>query len=162
MKPYTFNGQRAGEGVEDIIKNHPLVLFWPLVKVVILIAIPIAILIFWGASTAFAIAAFVCVLLAIAIFSKAYYVFSASMLLITTERIIYLNQKNFFKRKIIETNLDKIQDVTSDTDGVVRTTFDFGDVIIRTAGGTAGSEIVVKDVAAPYEVQQGITKRIAK
>lgn len=162
MLDYSFNGQRAGEGVEDIIKNHPLVLFWPLIKTVLLIAVPIAILIFWGASTAFSITAFVCAILAITVFSKAYYVYSASMLIITTERVIYLDQKNFFKRKIIETNLDKIQDVTSDTDGVARTAFDYGDVIIRTAGGTAGSEIVVKDIASPYDVQQDITKRIAK
>ena len=162
MLSYTFNGQRPEEGVEEIVKNHPLVLFWPLIKVVVLVAIPIAVLIFWGASTAFSITAFVCVILAIAVFSKAFYVFTSSMLIVTTQRIIYLDQQNFFKRKIIETNLDKIQDVTSDTQGMIKTMFDFGDVIIRTAGASAGSEIIVKNIASPYDVQQAITKRINK
>jgi len=161
MLSYTFNGQREGESVEEIVKNHPLVLFWPLVKVVVLVAIPIAILIFLGAGTIFSVATFICIILAIAVFSRAYYLFSSSMLLVTSQRILYLDQRSFFRRMVIESNLDKIQDVTSDTKGMIRTLFDFGDVIIRTAGGAAGSEIVIKNIASPYEIQQTITKRIA-
>ncbi len=160
MKEFTFDGQRANESVEETVKNHPYVLLWPGLKTVVVLAIPVAVLIFWGASTTFSLAAFLAAIVAFFIFGKAYYEYAASVLIITNQRVLYLSQKGFFRRKIIETNLDKIQDVASDTGGMVRTTLDFGDVIIRTAGAGKGSEIVINNVAHPYQIQQAISKRI--
>ena len=100
--------------------------------------------------------------MAFAIFSQAYYLYSSSVFLITSERVIYLDQRSVFRRIIIETNLDKIQDISSDTKGPVRTSLDFGNLIIRTAGASAGSEIVVRNIPAPYEIQQEITKRMGR
>lgn len=160
MKEFTFDGQRAGESVEEAIKSHPIVLLWPGLKVVFLLAIPVAVLIFWGASTLFAITAFLALLVSFAIFGRAYYEYAASVLIITSQRVLYLDQTGFFRRKITETNLDKIQDVTSKTDGMMRTSLDYGDVTVRTAGANAGSEIIVKNIAHPYQVQQAISKRL--
>ena len=160
MKEFTFDGQRADESVEEVVKNHPYILLWPGLKSVCLLAVPIAVLIFWGASTAFTIATFLALLIAFSIFGTTYYEFASSVLIITNQRVLYLDQKGFFRRKITETNLDKIQDVASDTSGMIRTSLDFGDLIIRTAGASAGSEITVKNIAHPYQVQQAISKRI--
>lgn len=160
MKEFTFDGQRASESVEEVVKNHPFILLWPGLKAICALIVPVAVLLFWGASTAFALTAFIAVLVAFVFFGTAYYEFAASVLILTNQRIIYLDQKGFFKRKIIETNLDKIQDVTSRTDGMIRTSLDFGDVVIRTAGAGVGSEIVVKNIAHPYQVQQAISKRL--
>lgn len=158
MKEFTFNGQRADEEIEEIIKNHPFVLFWPGFKVVVLLAIPTLILIFWGANIFFSLATFICVLFAIAIFSRAYIEYSSSVFILTTQRVLNLEQKGFFKKKITETELNKIQDVTSDTDGVIKTSLGFGDLIVRTAGAVKGSEITAKNIASPYDIQQKITK----
>lgn len=160
MKEFTFDGQRANESVEEVVRNHPYILLVPGLKCVIMLAIPVAVLIFYGAGLTFSILAFAALLVSFSIFGKAWYEYSASVLILTNQRVMYLDQVGFFKRKIIETNLDKIQDVASDTSGVVRTSFDFGDVVIRTAGASAGSEIIIKNVAHPYQVQQAITKRI--
>jgi len=160
VKEFTFDGQRAGESVEEVIKNHPFVLLWPGLKVVFILIIPVAILIFWGASSAFAITAFLALLISFSIFGTAYYEYASSVFIITNQRAIYLDQKGFFKRKIVETNLDKIQDVASSTSGMIRTSLDFGDLIIRTAGASAGSEIVIKNIAHPYQIQQAISKRL--
>ena len=160
MREFTFDGQRADESVEEVIRNHPFVLFWPGFKCVLILAVPVAALIYLGASTIFAISAFLALLIDFSIFGRVWYEFSASVFLITNQRIMYLDQVGFFKRKIIETNLDKIQDVSSDTSGMIRTSLDFGDVMIRTAGASAGSEIIIKNIAHPYQVQQAISKRI--
>lgn len=159
-KEFTFNGQRPDETVEEIIKNHPLVLFWPGIKTIITLLIPAAALIFWGASLPFTITTLICVPLALGVFSRAFYIYSTSVLLITSERVLYLDQKNFFIRKIVETNLDKIQDVSSDTSGMLKTAFNYGDLIIRTAGASKGTEIIIKNIPNPYQAQQEITKRI--
>lgn len=160
MKEFTFDGQRADESVEEVVKNHPYILLWPGVKSVVILAIPVAVLIFMGASTTFTFVTFLSVIAIFAIFGRSYYEFAASVFILTNQRVIYLDQVGFFKRKIIETNLDKIQDVASATDGMIRTTLDFGDLIIRTAGASAGSEIIVKSISQPYRIQQAISKRI--
>lgn len=160
MKEFTFDGQRADESVEEAVKNHPFILFLPGLKSILFLVIPVAVLLFWGATSAFTFTAFIAVLIAFAVFSKSYYEYSASVLIVTNQRVIYLDQEGFFKRRIIETNLDKIQDVASDTSGVLRTTLDYGDLIIRTAGAGKGSEIIVKNIASPYQIQQAISKRI--
>jgi uncharacterized membrane protein YdbT with pleckstrin-like domain len=100
------------------------------------------------------------VLLAFSIFWTAYYLYYSSVFLITSERVIYLHQKSVLKRKITETNLDKIQDVSSDTEGFIKNMLGFGDLIIRTAGASQGNEIIIKSIANPYALQQEITKRI--
>lgn len=160
MKDFIFNGQRPDEGVEEVVKNHWFVLFWPAVKAIVLLTIPVVFFILFGANIYFTIIIIVCVLLAFVIFYTAFYLYYSSVLLITTERVIYLHQKSILKRKIIETNLDKIQDVSSDTEGFVKNMLGFGDLIIRTAGASQGNEIVVKNIANPYALQQEITKRI--
>lgn len=54
--------------------------------------------------------------------------------IITTERIIDINQKGLFSRVISEQRLEKVQDVTSETNGLFPTIFAYGDVLIQTAG----------------------------
>ena len=54
--------------------------------------------------------------------------------IITNKRIIDINQKALFSRVISEQKLDKVQDVTSETDGFIPTIFSYGDVFIQTAG----------------------------
>jgi len=159
-KEFTFNGQRPDETVEEVIKNHPYVLFLPGIKAILFLAIPSATLIFFGASLGFTITTLICVPIALGVFFRAYYIYSASVLLITSQRVLYMDQANFFKKKIIETNLDKIQDVSSDMSGAIKTALGFGDLIIRTAGASQGTEIVIKNIPNPYQAQQEITKRM--
>lgn len=159
---FTFNGQRADETVEEVVKNHPFVLFWPGIKAVIFLAIPAGVFFFVGASTYFALTTVICVLAAFAIFSRPYYEYAASVLILSSQRIMYLKQVGFFGRKVIETQLSNIQDVSSDTSGPIRMSLNFGDLIIRTAGASVGAEIIVKNISDPYDIQQEISKRIQK
>jgi uncharacterized membrane protein YdbT with pleckstrin-like domain len=54
--------------------------------------------------------------------------------IITTERIINIEQRGLFKRVISELDLSRIQDVTSDVTGFFPTLLDYGDVFVQTAG----------------------------
>lgn len=162
MKSFIFNGQRPNESVEQVVKNHWYVLLWPTVKTVVALVIPIIAFIYLGANIYFSIITAICVIFAFATFSTAYYLYASSVFIITSERIIYLYQKTVLKRKVIETNLEKIQDVTSDTEGLMKNALDFGDLIIRTAGAGQGGEIVVKNIPSPYTIQQEITKRVSR
>ncbi|MFA7244238.1 MAG: PH domain-containing protein [Patescibacteria group bacterium] len=159
---FTFKGQRADETVEEVVKNHPFVLFWPGIKAVILLAIPVGVFFFTGASTYFTLATLIFVLSAFAVFARPYYEYAASVLILTNQRVMYLAQRGFFGRKIIETELRNIVDISSDTSGAIRMSLGFGDLIIRTAGAGIGTEIIVKNISDPFEIQQEVTKRIEK
>ena len=73
MKEFTFDGQRADEVVEEVVRNHPYILLWPGIKCVVVLALPVAALIFLGAGMIFSIAAFAAILISFAIFGKAWY-----------------------------------------------------------------------------------------
>lgn len=54
--------------------------------------------------------------------------------IVTTHRIIDITQHGLFGRTTAELVLDRVQDVTSEVNGFVRTFFDYGTIYIQTAG----------------------------
>lgn len=56
--------------------------------------------------------------------------------IVTNERIINIEQRGFFTRKISELKLTKIQDVTSEIIGVIPTLLNYGNIYVQTAGET--------------------------
>ncbi|MEN9557780.1 MAG: hypothetical protein RL141_149 [Candidatus Parcubacteria bacterium] len=53
---------------------------------------------------------------------------------ITTHRLIDIQQHGLFGRTTSELTLDRVQDVTSEVKGFMRTFFDYGTVYVQTAG----------------------------
>lgn len=154
-KSFSFSGQRQSEKVIEVIKNHPFILLFPGLKSVLFLVAGIAVYLFWPSQYSGMIL-FVAILVALGIFFRTYFDYSQSVFVITNQRIISVDQDGFWKRKITETEIDKIQDASSETSGVLRTMFKFGDLVIRTAGVSQGSEIRVKNIANPYQIQQRI------
>lgn len=70
--------------------------------------------------------------------------------IVTDERIIDVDFLNLIYREITEAKIDKIQDVTHSVGGVVRTIFNYGDVVIQTAGTAQNLEF--EAVPEPAEV----------
>lgn len=54
--------------------------------------------------------------------------------IITTERIVDINQRGFFSRVISEQMLFRVQDATSEIKGVLPTFFSYGNLNVQTAG----------------------------
>jgi uncharacterized membrane protein YdbT with pleckstrin-like domain len=55
-------------------------------------------------------------------------------IIITNERIYEIRQKGFFSRHILSFPLERIQDVTVETNGLLATMFGFGALTLETAG----------------------------
>lgn len=56
--------------------------------------------------------------------------------IITDKRIVDIEQSGLFGRTVSEERLYRIQDVTSDTQGIIATTLRYGNVYVQTAGKT--------------------------
>lgn len=68
--------------------------------------------------------------------------------IITSERIINIEQKGLFMRNVSEADYVKIQDVTAEVHGFFPTIINFGDVYIQTAAETG--RFVFRTISNPY------------
>ncbi len=73
------------------------------------------------------------------------------MWIITTERIIDIEQNGLFKRDIAEIPLRHVQDVTVEIHGIIETFLKFGTIKIQTAGER---EFHIRNVPNLYEAKE--------
>lgn len=156
---FTFRGQRPDEEVRLVVRRHPIVFFWPLFQSTVALAFVVLILIFWGLGDFFYITAIVLILIIFSLIFKILFIYFNSFCLITNQRVINVEQKGFFNRIITETDYTKIQEVTNSTAGMIGTTFNIGEINILTAG--KDSQLTIKNIPDPYNIQQEITKNIS-
>jgi len=77
--------------------------------------------------------------------------------IITNMRIIDIEQKGFFSRVISEQRLHRVQDTSSEMEGILATVFKYGDVHVQTAGAKERFEF--KQVPEPDEIR-GLINRL--
>ena len=150
-KEFSFNGQRPGEKVLEIINSHPYILYLPALKVVVLLSIALAAVLFFPA---WYLASLIIFIFSAIYLFKSIYSFKETMLIITDQRLFAVEQKGFFGRKITEADLYKILDITSETEGFTKAMLKFGNLIVRTAGAREGGDLVIRNIPEPYSVEQ--------
>jgi membrane protein YdbS with pleckstrin-like domain len=77
--------------------------------------------------------------------------------IITSERIININQQGFFSRTISEQRLTRVQDVTSEVEGVMPTIMKYGNVYVQTAAEKQRFNFL--EVPNPDEIRDFIIKQ---
>ncbi len=157
---FTFKGQRPDETVKLVVRRHPIVFFWPLLQATLALTLAIIVFVFFDFGIVFYVVGIIALLFIASVILKANFIFQNSFCLITNQRVINIDQRNFFNRQITETDFAKIQDVTNTTSGMIGTTLNFGQITIQTAG--TQNQLVVKWVPDPYQIQQEITKNIRR
>jgi hypothetical protein len=71
---------------------------------------------------------------------------------ITDIRIVDITQEGLFSHTVSELHIDKIEDVTSQVNGILGTLFNYGDVYIQTAGTLERFEF--RNVPNPAEIEK--------
>jgi hypothetical protein len=159
-KEYRFSGQNEGEQVLLLMRRHYLTFFGPFFFSVLTFVIPLivwfyifAVLnifsidnqILWTGAAIWTIIGF---------FFLAYHWLDwyLDIYLVTTLRIIDINQDGLFHRTVAEASLDHIEDIVYEIKGVLPTLFNYGTIIIHTAGPTG--DICFQDVSNPQKIQR--------
>jgi len=150
---HTFNGQRPGEKVLEVIAKHPYIIYPPALRAAVIIALAIGLIMFFPNWVIFAS---ILIVVAIIYLFQAIYCFKESVFIITDQRLFTVDQKGFFRRKITEIDLYKILDMTSETQGFARTLLKYGDLLVRTAGAREDSGLKIENIPDPYSVEQRI------
>lgn len=144
---------KEGEEVVRVVRKYPLVFCWPVFWSVIFIIAPFFFLVpLWQWGKWGVIVFFISLFFGLILGIRVIVLYSLNVFIITSERIIDIDQTGFFSRTVSETTYDKIQDVSYQLKGVMQTLLHFGDVIIQTAGQQVNLELnAVKD---PEKIQQ--------
>jgi len=158
-----FTGQRADEEVILVLKKYWFTLFWPFLKGGLFILI--ALLLPYSKSIGYYIfnsSVIAFIYLAWMVFWVSYLAYEylnwyRDQFIITDQRIINIDQKSLFKRRVSELELDRIQDVSHEVHGMFATALDYGDVILQSAGS---ENIVISEVAQPARLQEIIVKLV--
>ncbi len=88
--------------------------------------------------------------------ARSWVLYQHNALVVTSQRLIDIDQLGFFERVISEAGWDKIQDLTYSVKGFFPTMLGYGTVTVQTAG--TATNLAIKDVHRPHEVQLILTK----
>ena len=71
--------------------------------------------------------------------------------IVTSERIVNIEQKGLFSRDVSELKLENVQDITVEVLGIIPTFLNYGDLYIQTAGEL--ERFIFKHVPNPYAIK---------
>lgn len=166
---YKLPNQMPGEKVIKVIHRDFFILFKSALLFILLMIIPLAIFVVLILGQAGIMNNELFLPLA-TLSASAYYLFVWLLLffnfidyyldtwIITTERIIDIEQNGFFSRTISEQRIANVQDITSEVKGLLPTLFKFGYLYIQTAGEV--ERFIFKDVPDPDGLRDLIIKLV--
>ena len=159
-----FPGQEPNEKIILILRRHWWVIFKIIFLYGILLMLPLLAHNFFANYTdlldsevvliIFNLLISIFYIFIITFFFRAWLDYYLDIWIITSERIVNIEQKGLFSRQISAFRLYRIQDVTSNVKGLLPTFFHFGNVQIQTAGTKQQSTF--KQIPNPYEVTKKI------
>ena len=77
--------------------------------------------------------------------------------MVTDKRIIDIEQKSFFHRQTSVFRIERIQDITIETRGIIATLLNFGDIHVQTAGES--QEFIMRGIANPKYMRRIILRQ---
>ena len=93
--------------------------------------------------------------LSVILFFFTYFItFYLDLLVVTNDRLLHIEQEGLFARTISELDLYRIQDITSEVKGIFPSVFNYGDLLIQTAG--AVEEFKITNIPHPEALRQTI------
>lgn len=153
---FQFHGQRANENVLLVSRQHPIILFHPFLISLLILMIPFVVYVFVPLGLILSIVIAICLIFAVLHGVLAYYAWSRTLLILTNERILFLEQRGLINRQFVECVLTSIQQVSHDVTGLRQTLFGYGTISLYT--GDSVASIFIRDIPDPYEIQQEIQR----
>lgn len=121
-----------------------------------MLLIPLLVYVFVPTGLLLSLTIAICLLLGLLHGAMAWMAWRNSVLLLTDQRVILIEQKNLLHREFAECGLENIQQVSHQVKGLLRTMFSFGDIAIFTAGSR--EPFLLPSVPHPYEIQTEIQR----
>lgn len=151
---FNFRGRRPNEEVVAVIKQHVWLLFPILLVWVGLIALLLVVLHFFLASGVSSVSVVVVLIVGGLYSLYKWFIWNNGLYIVTNQRVIKVDQRGLFNRLISEAEIERIQEISTDINGPIKTVLNFGTVKIQTASTTG--QVDLRNVPHPYDIQQQI------
>ncbi|NTU69329.1 PH domain-containing protein [bacterium] len=79
-----------------------------------------------------------------------WYIWYFDVLVLTNKKAIMVDQKSIFEKKLKTASLSRIQDITTDFKGIAENMFNYGTLLVQTAGEETGLKLI--DIPHPQEI----------
>lgn len=133
-----FVGADHQEKIVLLLRKHPVTNLRWLLTVALMLMVPMAasfLTVFTDLAAEYQVVALLSwYLITLAFSVEQFLTWFFNVNILTDERVFDVDFVNLLYREISEANIDQIQDVTVQMGGVMRATFNYGDVVIQTAG----------------------------
>lgn len=158
-----FPGQNKHEEILIFVRRHwmPFVLWLFFIVIMLLIPMIIVILVLIFAGTLrgdeliyLGLGGSAYLLFVNAIFLTVWIEQYLDVCIITTDRLVHIRQIGLFNRRVAELSMARVQDVSAHMHGYMQSIFQFGTVVVETAGGAP--DFVIRNVSKPHVVANTI------
>lgn len=161
-----FPGRQSDEKIVIVLHRHWFIFVRHVVILFLIGGAPLAVAFIWSQISAFELINGTLSHTLVVMAAALYYLFLwilifgywldyyLDVFIITDKRIVDIEQAGLFGRTVAEERLYRIQDVTSDAQGILATTLHYGNVYVQTAGKT--ERFIFEHVAHPESVARTI------
>jgi membrane protein YdbS with pleckstrin-like domain len=168
--PLVFEGEEADEKVLVVLRAHPITnIGWVLASIFLLI-IPFSVLIYlvfarlenvpFSLGTAL-VATLFWALIVLGVAFQQFLHWYFNLYILTNKRIVDIDFFGLFHRRLSQTHLINVQDITCSKAGVLQNFLDFGDLNLQTAGTSANFEFLnIPDPEGNQKQMLGLVERV--
>jgi hypothetical protein len=149
---FTFRGQKEDEDINLFLRQHPAILLKPGFLIVFFATVIILVFIFYKASYVFFWVSVPLVSISLVIFLFSYLIWRLQVAILTNYRVIVIEQRKIFLRRVWEIDLDKIGNLSYKMEGILGHIFNFGSLLIK----SAGEEVEIANIEDPQSVLEKI------
>lgn len=148
---------KKNERVLSELRRHGITYMWSWTAIMVLFCIPFFFMFWlfnhgWWGQTLFVVPVTVGALWLL----RTIFVTYKNVTILTTHRVIDIDQRGFFDKRVSDVSYEQIEDVSGHVKGVAGTLFRYGNVHVET--GSRNTEIVIDRVKRPTQIQQMINE----
>ena len=169
MKVDQLIKRKPNEQVIFFLRRHWIIFFGDTIEIMILGAVPMAVYFLlnkiWPSLLIGSVSWPLLILLASAYYLIIWLFFINTFIdyyldawIVTTDKVVNIEQNGLFSRTISELDLSKVQDVTSEVKGVIPSIFNFGNVYVQTAGEVERFDF--EQIPRPHEIRKNILELV--
>ncbi len=143
---------KPNEQVEGMFRRHRLTLFLPLLIASMGIILPFLFLFtLWHKGVVGIVIFFLVLLSSVGIAWRSLFLWDANVLLITNQRVVYVQQLGIWHRTVQEVLLSSLHELGCDVQGMAETLLRIGTLRLRASG--SAQEILIPKLAAPEKAR---------
>ena len=148
---------KEDEQILSVVRRYGVTFFWWWLLILILFVVPFFFMFWlfqhgWWGQTLFIVP----VVLGVLTIIRTLFLWQKNVLIITTHRLIDIDQRGFFDKIISDVPYDQVEDIMGRIKGFWGTIFRFGNLTIQTGNGKV--QIIVDKIKQPTFLQQEINE----